>query len=244
MNDDPYSVLGIQPGATEEEVKSAYRKLAKQYHPDRNNGSAEAEARMKDINDAYAKVMDVLKHGGSTANRSGYGASGYGGSRSAYGSSNYGGSSYGGSSYGSWYGGASYGGPYGARGGPQFTQVRNYLATGRYAEAMNALNSIQTHTAEWYYCKARAMVGMGNRVAALEDAQRAVEMDPINAEYRDLLTQLEYASGGYEQQSSGFGGMPCVDCARGNCCGIYILMQFLCCCCNNLSGCCGPGYYR
>ena len=44
---DPYEVLGISQNATDDEIKAAYRKLAKQYHPDLNGGSAEAEAKMK-----------------------------------------------------------------------------------------------------------------------------------------------------------------------------------------------------
>ena len=49
---DPYRVLGVSPQATDDEVKQAYRALAKKYHPDVNNGSADAEARMKEVNEA------------------------------------------------------------------------------------------------------------------------------------------------------------------------------------------------
>jgi DnaJ-class molecular chaperone len=56
---DPYSVLGISPDASEEDVKSAYRKLAMKYHPDRNPGDKEAEERFKDISAAN----DAIKNG-------------------------------------------------------------------------------------------------------------------------------------------------------------------------------------
>jgi molecular chaperone DnaJ len=54
---DYYATLGVQRGASADELKKAYRKLAMQYHPDRNPGDAKAEAKFKDLNEAY----DVLK---------------------------------------------------------------------------------------------------------------------------------------------------------------------------------------
>lgn len=53
---DPYAVLGITPQASEEEIKQAYRKLAKKYHPDLNPGDAEAARRMNEINAAYEQI--------------------------------------------------------------------------------------------------------------------------------------------------------------------------------------------
>ena len=50
---NPYSVLGVSPTASEEEIKKAYKKLAKQYHPDVTGNSPEAAKKMQDINAAY-----------------------------------------------------------------------------------------------------------------------------------------------------------------------------------------------
>lgn len=70
--DDPYKVLGLQQGASEDEVKSAYRRLAKKYHPDLNPGNEEAARKMNEINAAY----DQIKNPQSYTNTNPYG--GYG----------------------------------------------------------------------------------------------------------------------------------------------------------------------
>ncbi|MCJ7594464.1 MAG: DnaJ domain-containing protein, partial [Desulfobacterales bacterium] len=58
---DYYKVLGISRSATPEEIKKAYRKLAMQYHPDRNKGDKGAEAKFKEISEAYAVLSDGEK---------------------------------------------------------------------------------------------------------------------------------------------------------------------------------------
>ena len=58
---DPYKVLGISPNATDEQVKAAYRELAKKYHPDMNPGDKEAEKKFKEASEAYAVLSDPEK---------------------------------------------------------------------------------------------------------------------------------------------------------------------------------------
>src|SRR6478672_6291790 len=56
-----YGVLGVERTASDDEIKKAYRKLAMTYHPDRNNGSKEAEERFKEITEAYDVLRDPQK---------------------------------------------------------------------------------------------------------------------------------------------------------------------------------------
>jgi molecular chaperone DnaJ len=56
-----YEVLGLEKSASKEDIKKAYRKLAMQYHPDRNGGDKEAEKKFKEINEAYSTLSDDSK---------------------------------------------------------------------------------------------------------------------------------------------------------------------------------------
>lgn len=61
MTMDYYSTLGLRPDSSAEEIKKVYRKLAMQYHPDRNGGNPESEERLKEINEAYQILGDEEK---------------------------------------------------------------------------------------------------------------------------------------------------------------------------------------
>lgn len=255
---DPFQVLGVSPSASEDEIKAAYRALAKKYHPDLNPGSATAEAKMKEVNEAYAQAIK-MKKGGYTGGQS-YGPGG------SYG----GGSSYSGSSYGSPYGsqGNPYGtqnGPYGQQGqgwdpfgfggfggyqrqrsyggntssyqsydNPELQAASDYIQSGRYQEALNLLNRIPGHDAAWHALFARANQGIGNRVAALNSARQAVQMEPDNLEYQQLLEQLEYGAHSY-QRAGGARDFQSILCS--NPCLTCILANTLCNCLGNFCFC-------
>ena len=241
MNRDPYDVLGVSRNATDDEIKAAYRKLAKKYHPDLNGGSAEAETRMKEVNEAYTVL---IKNKGQGYNQS-YGANSGGGYGGTSGYGNAGG--YGG--YGSSGGGYGDFDPFGFgdffrraqqqqanRGGettyteydPQLKNVEDAVLDGEYNRAAQILTNIRDRRAAWYYWSARVNVGLGNRVAALSNARMAVQMAPDEAVYRELLASLQATGQSYQQYGSqrGFAGALCA-----NPCVSLIIANVLCNCC-------------
>lgn len=59
---DPYEVLGVSRDASQDEIKKAYRKLAKKYHPDLNPGDEQAAKKMSEINQAYDQIQNPSKY--------------------------------------------------------------------------------------------------------------------------------------------------------------------------------------
>ena len=218
MMTDPYEVLGLKRGASDEEIKKAYRRLSRKYHPDanvNNPNAAEAEEKFKQVQAAYDQIMKEKESGysgyGSTNGYGGYGsAGGYGGyQRSNTGQSD---------EYTS-----------------HLNAAMSYIRAGRYNEALNVLSGMDRKGAQWYYLSAIANNGLGNNVVALEHAKRAVELGPNRMEYQALLQQLQGRGSWYDEMSSPYGGMS----AMGNdiCCKLC-LANLICnmCCCGGRGG--------
>ena len=89
---DYYEVLGLQKGASDADIKKAFRKMAMKYHPDKNQGNREAEERFKEVNEAYSILGDPDKkskydkfgHAGVDPN-AGFGGGGFGGGSGGFG---------------------------------------------------------------------------------------------------------------------------------------------------------------
>ena len=238
---DPYSVLGVDRNASDDELKKAYRSLSRKYHPDANINNPhkdEAEAKFKEVQQAYQQIMDERERGYT---------SGGGGSSSGSGSG-YGGSFYGG--YGPFGGFGSfdgYGG-YGQSGesdsrrettDPHLKAAANYIRSGHYREALNVLDGIKERNALWYFYSASANSGLGNNVTALEHAREAVRLEPENMQYRMLLERMESGGSWYQQRQTMYGYPGSFD---SSCCVKLCVANLLCnLCCGGGGLCCG-GY--
>lgn len=193
---NPYKVLGLNEGATNEEIRAAYLSLVKKYHPDKYTDpdmKQLANEKLKEINEAYDQLT---KNPGKTA------SSGYSGA--AYGAGGHGG---------------SYSGPEADR----FVRARSLINAGNLDGAKTILDSIQTRNAEWYYLYGIIYLRQGWYDKAREFLGRAYRTEPGNAEYAQAYNTLRYTGNPYSRprQSTSYGncsacdicsGLMCADC--------------------------------
>jgi molecular chaperone DnaJ len=221
---DPYSVLGVSPNATDEEIKKAYRRLSRKYHPDANINNpdkAAAEERFKEVQAAYDQIVKAKENHTSAY---GYDDRSYN-QGGAYGQNPFGG--FGG--FGSFGGFGGFGGYQSGRTTGQDAQTQHlnaamdYLSHGYYKEAMNVLNDISEHSARWYYLHAMANRGLGNMVNAKEDAKMAHQLEPGNTEYAQFASAMENGTDWYADMGRVYGGQvyqsnECSSCLTEICC--------------------------
>ena len=177
---NPYEILGIKEGASEAEIKQAYRDLVKKYHPDRHPDNPLgdlAKEKMQEINEAYDVLMNNKgKKKGFSGGRSSWGRNAAGFDSEGYGA---------GSSTSS----------------PQYTEIRRNIDRGNLAAAEAELNRIGLKDAEWYFLHGMVQLRKGWYDHAVNEIQTAVSMDPANMEYRNALNNVMNSTGRYQQGS-------------------------------------------
>ncbi|MBO4500939.1 MAG: DnaJ domain-containing protein [Clostridia bacterium] len=157
---DPYKVLGVSPSASDEEIKKAYRALAKKYHPDNyidNPLSDLAAEKMKEINEAYDAITKERASGG------------YSGAQGTGGSSGYGGSS-------------------GSTGYARIRELLNQNRITE-AELLLSRET-DKNSAEWHFLTGVIYMRKGWMQQAREHLTLAAQLEPGNAEYRTMLNMF------------------------------------------------------
>lgn len=189
---NPYEVLGVKPTATDEEIKTAYRELAKKYHPDNyaNNPLSDlAQEKMQEINEAYDTIVRMRRQGGGNTGGTGYST-----------------------------GGNTYSGP---TGGTRYADIRNLIRLGRTIDAETLLDGIPhpSRDAEWYFLKGSVLYKKGWLDDAYNHFSTATRMDPSNPEYRSAFNRMEQQrrTGGYHV-NPGTGGCSTCDVCQGLIC--------------------------
>lgn len=193
---DPYKVLNISPAATDDEVKRAYRELARKYHPDNyhDNPLADlAQEKMKEINEAYEQIQKLRKSGSAHS---------YAQDDFRYGSGAY----------------------RAASGDPLMQQVRVAVNRGDITLAERLLNQADERNGEWNFLMGVVCSRRGWMDEAKRYLETACRMEPGNEEFRRALDLLS-GSGSYHPRGyKGFGSMTygndtCLRlCAAWSCC--------------------------
>ncbi len=203
---DPYQVLGVQPTATDDEIKSAYRALARKYHPDkyRDSDVAElAEEKMKEVNAAYDEIQK-MRSGQFKGNRQNQSGQNQGSGNGSY-------------------------GPYNANGHTGYTYIRQLINARRLGDATRILDDMPEadRDAEWYFLKGVIAAYAGHHVDAQSFIDTACGMDPDNLEYRNAADRLRNGNPNFGNGQMA-GGDPCCSFCAGMAC--------MNCCCNCCRG--------
>ena len=163
---DPYSVLGVSPNATDEEIKEAYRKLAKKYHPDLNPDKELAEKMMKEINLAYDTIKKQREEGIS-------------------------GNSYQNTSYNNTYNNYYDNPYYHANSNITLDDVKACLQTRQYYRAKVYLAQIEERNDVWFYYSAICNYHLNDILTAKEHIKIACELNPYNETYLNIKRKLD-----------------------------------------------------
>lgn len=201
MIEDPYKVLGISHDATKDEIKRAYRRKAKEYHPDLHPDDPVAEEKMNEVNEAYDMLSNPEKY---EKERQKTASSHREEDRNPY-------SSFGDFNFEDIFGfsGRDYG-MFRARikpdDSPDIRQAIDFINARQFQYANATLNSIlnRDRNARWYYLSALANEGMGNTLLAAEQIDKAIQMEPDNRQYQEIRQQLHQTGDTYNEMGRDF----------------------------------------
>lgn len=114
-----------------------------------------------------------------------------------------------------------------------YNAVYSYLRAQQYRQALNVLSNMSAKDGQWYYLSAIANAGCGNNWQAVQHAQQACNMEPGNAEYRNLLNQLQRGGTVYTNMGGGYGRNPNTS---GDCCDACCTLWAMDTCCECMGG--------
>lgn len=173
---NPYEILGVKEGASKDEIKRAYREMAKKYHPDQHGSNPLrelAEEKMRELNEAYEYLM---KNAPDSSSNGGYNSSYSGGYNNT--SSNYGGNA-------------------------NYASIRMHIQNGNLNAAEDMLGGVSTRDAEWFFLMGVVHMQKGWYDSAYNYISKASSLDPSNMEYRDALNRMSNQNTAYRQQYYG-----------------------------------------
>lgn len=202
---NPYNILGVSENASDDEIKKAYRKLSRKYHPDaniNNPNKEQAEEKFKQIQQAY---QDIQKLRSGEYQNMGYEGP-YGGFETHKSASS--GQAAGDDRY--------------------LKAAMDYIRAGYYKQALNVLMQVNNRNAMWYYLSGRANLGVGNNIIALQHAETALKLEPENPEYRQFYASLKSGTTWYTERTNPYGGMRVSEDACMQCCMANALCNCLC----------------